>query len=190
MVITEFAFNNKVYIATKLSLFKINYRREPRIGFDIRKKEKNVKAEEFVKEMKNRHKKMKAALVKSQKKIKRQTDRNRKEAEKYKVGDKVLISRKDFLMEWMKRLMRKLMEKYIRLYVVKRIISENAVEFPAEIRVHLVVNVRRIVKYQEQVEEQKKILPPPIEVASEKEYEVEKILDRRRKNGKPKYLVR
>ena len=93
-------------------------------------------------------------------------------------------------MEWMKRLMRKLMEKYIRLYVVKRIISENAVEFPAEIRVHLVVNVRRIVKYQEQVEEQKKILPPPIEVASEKEYEVEKILDRRRKNGKPKYLVR
>ena len=162
------------------------------MGFDIRKKEKNVKAEEFVKEMKNRHKKMKAALVKSQKKIKRQTDRNRKEAEKYKVGDKVLISRKDFLMEWMKRLMRKLMEKYIRLYVVKRIISENAVEleFPAEIRVHPVVNVRRIVKYQEQVEGQKKILPPPIEVASEKEYEVEKILDRRRKKGKPKYLVR
>ena len=162
------------------------------MGFDIRKKEKNVKAEEFVKEMKNRHKKMKAALVKSQKKIKRQTDRNRKEAEKYKVGDKVLISRKDFLMEWMKRLMRKLMEKYIRLFVVKRIISENAVEleFPAEIRVHPVVNVRRIVKYQEQVEGQKKILPPPIEVASEKEYEVEKILDRRRKKGKPKYLVR
>jgi len=45
-------------------------------------------------------------------------------------------------------------------------------------------------KYWEQVEGQKKIPLPPIEVASEKEYEVEKILDRREKRGKPKYLVR
>ena len=49
------------------------------MGFDIRKKKKNVKAEEFVKEMKDRHKKAKAALVKSQKEMKRQVDRNRKE---------------------------------------------------------------------------------------------------------------
>ena len=28
LVITEFAFNNKVYTFTKLSLFKVNYRRE------------------------------------------------------------------------------------------------------------------------------------------------------------------
>ena len=49
------------------------------MGFDIRKKKKNVKAEEFVKEMKDRHKKAKAALVKSQKEMKRQVERNRKE---------------------------------------------------------------------------------------------------------------
>jgi len=30
----------------------------------------------------------------------------------------------------------------------------------------------------------------PIEVTSEKEHEVEKILDRRERRGKPKYLVR
>ena len=71
------------------------------------------------------------------------------------MGDKVLISTKDFLIEWIKRLIKKLTEKYIRPYMVKRIVSENAVElnFPAAIRVHLVVNMRRIVKYQEQVEE-------------------------------------
>ena len=52
-------------------------------------------------------------------------------------------------------MIKKLTEKYIRPYMVKRIVSENAVElnFPAAIRVHLVVNMRRIVKYQEQVEE-------------------------------------
>ena len=64
MATTEFAFNNKVHMATKLLLFKVNYGREPRISFDIRKKGKNVKAEDFVKEMKNRHEEAKVALMK------------------------------------------------------------------------------------------------------------------------------
>jgi len=61
----EFAFNNKVHTATKTSLFQVNYERELRMGFDIRKKEKNKKAEEFVREMKERHKEARVALVKS-----------------------------------------------------------------------------------------------------------------------------
>jgi len=36
----EFAFNNKVHTATKLLLFKANYRRKPRMCFDIQKKGK------------------------------------------------------------------------------------------------------------------------------------------------------
>ena len=35
------------------------------MGFDIRKKRKNVKAEEFVKEIKDRHEEAKVVLVKS-----------------------------------------------------------------------------------------------------------------------------
>ena len=88
-------------------------------------------------------------LVKSQEEMKKQADRNRKKTEEYKVGDKVLISTKDFLMELMKRATKKLMEKYIGPYVVKKIVSENAVglELLASLRIHLVVDVRRIVKY-------------------------------------------
>jgi len=67
----EFVFNNKVHTATKTSLFQVNYGREPRIGFDIRKKGKNEKIEEFVREMKERHEETRAALVRSQKEIKR-----------------------------------------------------------------------------------------------------------------------
>jgi len=112
--------------------------------------------------------------------MKRQTDRNRKEAEKYKVGDKVLISIKDFPMELMKRATKKLAEKYIGSYIVKKIISENVVELelPVSLRIHPVVNMRRIVKYQEQVERQKKIPPPSVKIEGEKKYKVEKILDR------------
>jgi len=81
--------------------------------------------------------------------MKRQADRSRKEIEEYKVGDKVLISTKDFSMELIKKVMKKLTEKYIGSYVIKKIISENAVELELLVllRIHLVVNVRRIVKY-------------------------------------------
>ena len=55
----------------KLTLFKVNYEREPRIGFEIRKKGKHAKVE------------------------KKYIDRNKKEIVEYKVGDKVLLSTKD-----------------------------------------------------------------------------------------------
>ena len=187
----EFTFNNKMHTATKMSLFQVNYEREPRMGFDIRKKGKNEKVEEFAREMKEKHE-TRATLVRSQEEIKRQADRSRKEAKEYRVGDKVLISTKDFSMELRKRTTKKLMEKFIGPYIVKKIVSENAVELelPAVLRIHLVVNMRRIVKYKKQIEGQKKIPPPPVEIAGEKEYKVEEILDRQERRGKMKYLVK
>ena len=130
--------------------------------------------------MKKRHEEARAALVKSQEEMKRQADRSKKEAEEYRVGDKVLISTKEFSMELMKKAMKKLTEKFIGPYVVKKIVSENTVELelPVLLRIHLVVNVRRIVKYREQIEGQKKIPLPLVKVDSEKEYVIEEILDR------------
>jgi len=48
----EFAVNNKVHTATKVSLFIANYRRELRMEDDIKRKGKVEKATEFVKRMK------------------------------------------------------------------------------------------------------------------------------------------
>ena len=95
-------------------------------------------------------------------------------------------------MELMKKAMKKLMEKFIGPYMIKKIVSENAVELEllALLRIHPVVNVRRIVKYQEQVEEQKKIPPPLVKVNGEKEYKVEEILDKQERRGKTRYLVK
>ena len=142
--------------------------------------------------MKERHEKTRAALVKLQEEMKRQVDRSKKEIEEYRVDDKVLISMKNFSMKLMKRVMKKLTEKFIGSYVVKKIVLENAVELelPALLRIHLVVNIRRIVKYKEQVEGQKKIPPPPVKIDSEKKYVVEEILNRQERRGKTKYLVK
>ena len=58
------------------------------------------------------------------------------------------------------------------------------------LRIHLVVNVSRIVLYKRQIERQKKIPPLPVQIEGEKEYKIEKILDRQDVRGKLKYLVR
>jgi len=67
------------------------------MDFEIRKKKKDVKVKDFVKEIKKMHKEAKAVLKKSQKKIKKYVDRNKKETVEYKVGDKVLLSMKDLM---------------------------------------------------------------------------------------------
>ncbi len=65
---------------TKVSPFIANYRRELRMGVDI-KKRKIEKATEFVEKIKKIQKEVEVALRKAQEKIKQQTNRRRKEAE-------------------------------------------------------------------------------------------------------------
>ena len=56
-----------------------NYRKELRIGGDIRKKEKVEKVTEFMERMKKVHKEAGVALKKAQEDMKRQADKERKE---------------------------------------------------------------------------------------------------------------
>ena len=47
LALAKFAINNKAYSTTKVSLFIANYRREMRMGIDLRRKEKIEKMIEF-----------------------------------------------------------------------------------------------------------------------------------------------
>jgi len=91
----EFAYNNKIYMATKISPFKANYSQDPRIGFEGRRKGKYEAAGKFVERMKKIQEKAKVALGKVQEEMKKFTNRKREEGEKYRVGDLVLLSTKD-----------------------------------------------------------------------------------------------
>jgi len=63
-MLLESVISDKVYTLTKLLLFKVNYRQELRIGFEIRKNRKHAKAEKFVKKMKKMYEKVKTTLKK------------------------------------------------------------------------------------------------------------------------------
>ena len=78
----EFTINNKVHIVTKVLPFMKNYRKEMRMGGDIRRKGKVESATEFVKRMKKVHIEAEVVLKKTQEEMKRYTDRGRKETEK------------------------------------------------------------------------------------------------------------
>ena len=60
----EFVVNNKVYLATKVSLFMVNYRRELRMEIDIKRKVKLKKVMKFTERMRKIQEEVKTVLKK------------------------------------------------------------------------------------------------------------------------------
>jgi len=186
----EFAVNNKVHTATKVSPFMANYGKELRMGGDIRRKGKVESATVFVERMKKVQEEAGAALRKTQEEMKRYVDRGRKETELWKKGDRVLLSTKDLVFK--ERPSKKLTERYMGPYTIEEVVSSNAVKLrlPSLMKIHLVINVSQIVRYKEQVKGQKKEEGKPIEVEGVEEWEVEKVLNKKKIRGVEKYLIR
>ena len=178
--IAELTYNNKAHSSTKMLPFKTNYRQDPRIGFEMRKKGKYEGAEKFVTKMKEIQKEVKAVLGKAQEEMKKYADRKRGEANEYKVGDLVMLSTKDLKYQMTGRRTEKLIERFVGSYKIKKIISANAVklELSSTIRIYPVVNISRICRYIGQVEEQRKEQPTPVIIKGEEEWEVERILNK------------
>ena len=176
----EFTYNNQVHSSTKMSPFKVNYRQDPRMGFEMRKKGKYKGAEKFVTKMKEIQEKVKAVLKKAQEEMKKYADRKREEANEYKVEDLVMLSTKDLKYQMTSRRTEKLTERFVSPYKVKEVISANVVklELPSTIKIHSVVNVSRIRRYIGQVEGQRKEQPTPVIIEGEKEWEVKRILNK------------
>jgi len=188
----EFAYNNKVHSSTRTMSFKANYGQDPRMGFEGKKKGKYAGAEKFIEKIKKIQEEVKAALGKAQADMKKYADRKRLDIDEYKVGDLVMLSTKDLKYQMIRRRTEKLTEIFVGPYKIKKIVSSNAVELelPSTIKIHPVVNVSRIRQYVGQVEGQRKEQPAPVIIQGEEEWEVERILNKRRVRGKDKYLVR
>ena len=162
------------------------------MGFEGRKKEKYKAAEKFVKRIKKIQEEAKAVLGKAQEEIKKFANRRQREGEEYRVEDLVLLSIKDLKWQMKGRRSEKLTKHFVGPYKVKGIISSNVIELelPKSIRIHPMVNVSRIRLYKPQVEGQKKTPPKPVIIEGEKEFKIEKIVNKRTVRRKKRFLVR
>jgi len=61
---------------------------------------------------------------------------------------------------------KKLIEQYVGPYAIEEVVLSNVVKLrlPSSMRIHLVVNVSRIIRYKKQVRGQKKEEGKPVEV--------------------------
>ena len=100
-----------------------------------------------------------------------------------------MLSIKDLVFK--KRLVKKLVDWYMGPYIIDEIISTNTVKLQllTLMRIHLVVNISQVVWYKKQIEGQRKEEVKPIEIEGVKEWEVKKILNKRKVRGAIKYLV-
>jgi len=123
--------------------------------------------------------------------MRKYVDRKRKEGVEFKVGDLVLLSTKKLKWYMKGKRSEKLTEQFVGPYKVKSIISANAVELhlPPTVHTHPVVNVSKLQMYKLQVEEQRTTKPALVIIEEEKEYEVEKILNKRKIQKRDKFLV-
>jgi len=178
----EFAYNNKVHTGTKVLPFKANSSQSPRMGFELRKKGRYEGTEKFAERMKEVQEEAKTALAKAQEDMKKYADRHRSEAVEYKVGDLVLLSTKDLKWQMIGRRSEKLTERFVGPYKIKAIVSSNVIELDLSttVKIHPVVNVSRVKCYTSQVDGQRKERPQPVIIEGEEEWEVKRILNKRK----------
>jgi len=98
----------------------------------------------FVKRIRKVQKEVGAVLTKVQEEMKRQVNRGKKEAEEWKVGNRVMLSTKDLVFK--ERLAKKLVDRYVGPYIIDEVLSTNVVklQLPTSMRIHLVVNVSQV----------------------------------------------
>ena len=137
-----------------------NYDKELRIEVDIRKKEKLEKAANFVERT---QKKARTALRKAQEEMKQQANKERREVEEWKKGDRIMLSTKDLMFK--KQPVKKLIERYVGSYIIE-IVLANIIKLrlPESMRIYPVVNISWVIRYRKPVEEQKVKEVKPIEV--------------------------
>ena len=165
----EFVCNNKTYSSTKVSPFKANYKQDPRMGFEMRRKGKYEGIEKFITKMKEIQEEAKAVLEKAQEEMKKYANRKRAKVDEYKVGDLVMLSTKDLKYQIVGRRTEKLTERFIGPYRIKKIVLPNTVELelPSTVKIHSVVNISKIQRYVGQVEGQRKGQPGPVVIKGE-----------------------
>ena len=194
----EFAYNNTKQSSTKQTPFFLSTGKDPLIPAVFLNNEKiNTKiasTEELLNKIKENIRIAQKSIEKARSKQKKYADKKRRELT-FKEGEKVLLKSEGI--QDLPAATPKLAPKYIGPFVIKKKHSElnYELDLPYWIKIHPVIHISRLKPYYEFKSEfptRKKEQPPPKPEIKEGyyEYEVEKILGKRKKRGSTQYLIK
>jgi len=188
--LAKFAYNNSLHHPTCMTPFWANYHYHPSIQFKPPKVTSNlrteIRADAMAAGLEETHRLLKENLLEAQT---RQSKNAGGKEMTFGVGDKVWLLTRNFRTT---RPSKKLDYKRTGPYTVSKIINENAyrLDLPKTMRNHNVFHVSQLDRFTPQVTGQPQSEPNPIIVDDlEEEWEVDRILDSKRRYRKLHYLV-
>ena len=195
--LAEFAINGSENSATGLSPFFANYAREVNTPADVGKPSWHVPAaDEFADAMFATVTHTRDALEKAKRKYEKQLSKKRRPTEKFRPGDKVLLSTRNLDL---KLEARKLTSKFVGPFKVMKPPKSNTnpnvvwLETPQTFKIHMPVNVKDIKRYKDRPESlggPHDFVPDPLLIDGHDAYEVEEILAERVHKRKRQVLVK
>ena len=189
----EFTYNNTISATTGMTPFFANYRFHPRWEFNVKPDVKAPPPEtvlEYVGSIKNLIEYLRLEIQYQQSIQAESANRSRLPAPNYKVGDEVWLHKR-FINTT--RPSNKLDHKRLGRFRIIEKISSYAFKLalPPSMKIHPVFHVSLLEPAAtDPLPGQVNPPPPPIEVEGELEWEVEEILDSRKRRNKIQYLVK
>jgi hypothetical protein len=187
--LAEFAYNNSIHASTQQTPFYANYGYHPKLDMLASTGDKNPAAENLAKHLSEIQAILKMQLQQAQDLYKTSADRLRKKSPAFHVGDKVWLLRRNIKTN---RPCDKLDYRRLGPFCIQEQINPVAyrLELPASMKVHPVFHVSLLEAYKEStISGRLQPSPPSVEVEGHDEYEVEEVLDSRRRRGKLQYLI-
>ncbi|SOV04618.1 uncharacterized protein UDID_17154 [Ustilago sp. UG-2017a] len=178
--LAEFSYNNAEHASTQLTPFFANYRYHPRFSFDNTDPASPAlfpTARSYADQLKQLHEYVRGELVKANSQSAEQFDKHRLPAPQFRPGDRVWLSADNIRSL---RPTKKLDYRRLGPFSVSKVISSHAyrLQLPPSMKIHNVFHVDRLEPYvANTIPNRVQPPPPPVEVESDLEYEVEQIIN-------------